>query len=270
MARKIGEKERALREARETQMVEESSFTRHSRMVRDAIGRGRRAFDDLAETLRECKETASWREKYDSFAEACDLEWGISRQHAHRLIQGLAIRDFLGVTNGDKPSKRHEVEGPKAVPANSLENAVPLEAHTRELAKVPEEKRAEVWQTAVDETGGAPTARAVREAAAAITPPSEVVEEDVVDPVEEWERCEREVLRLQAIVADFDGDLHTAHAGLSLRYSQLEARLADEARARREAERSAVYGTGALRKIREELGVERDREIIPAIRDLRR
>ena len=65
-------------------------------------------------------------------------------------------------------------------------------------------------------------------------------------------------------------DLAKEVANWSLKFDQLDGRLQLEMRQKAEAEKDAKYATGYLAKIRKELDVEKNAEIIGAIQDLRR
>jgi hypothetical protein len=256
---------RELREARASE-IEATPFERHSRKVRDAIHRGRVAFEDLGAALRACKDSGSWREKYTSWTDACEAEWGISRRHANRLIEGVRIMDLIGAGPVGPTSKNQdEVDGPKSLPAN--ERAV------RELGTVPDENKPEVAKRASEIAGGADTTAAdIRLAKRDVLPESEPEpepEHEEPDPWTEVARLEKENGRLEEVLEQIQtSDLAVEVATWSRRYAQLEARLNDQARLASEAQKTATYAQGQLRKIREALGVERDRDILPAIRGL--
>lgn len=87
----------------------------------------RRAGEALAEIKeRELYPDATW-EAY------LDRQWGISKRHAYRLIEGAAIAER--VTHGSLPSPE-------------------TERATRALSAVPEDQQSEVWAEAVARNGG--------------------------------------------------------------------------------------------------------------------
>lgn len=264
MPKGIGATEKRMRELREQNAaeVERSPFERHSSRVRGAIESGRRAFEELGAALRECKDSGSWREKYTSWSEACRSEWGISRQHADRLMQGVRIMELIGAAPMGAVSKNGgEVVGPKSLPVN--ERAV------RELADVPDEDKPDIATRAAEISGSDTFSAAdVRQAKEEGVPPPHVPEPEP-DPWKEVERLERENGRLEELVEQIQtSDLAVEVALWSKRYAQLEARLNDQARLASEAQKTATYTQGQLRKIRDLLGVGRDRDILPAIRGL--
>lgn len=82
---------------------------------------------------------------YGSWREYAMAEFGMSQSYAYRLLdQARVIR---------------EIEAASVSPIGELPN----EGQARELARVPEGERAEVWREAVERTGGRPTAAAIRE-----------------------------------------------------------------------------------------------------------
>lgn len=97
--------------------------------------------------LLETYETGAWGALgYASWREYAVDEFQFSERHAYRLLtQAQVIREIE--TGADCPI------GQK-----------PSESQARELAKIPEGQRAEVWQKVVDLTDGKPTAAAIREA----------------------------------------------------------------------------------------------------------
>jgi len=91
-----------------------------------------------------------------------------------------------------------------------------------------------------------------------------------VDPIAEWERAEKRIEELEALVASLQSnDLAREVAVWRQKYAQLEGRLHREMATRAEAEREAKYAKKKLAEIRRELGVVQDKDIIPAIQTLR-
>jgi hypothetical protein len=78
---------------------------------------------------------------YGTFEAYCQQRWQMSRAHAYRMIEAAEVVSPIGDT--DLP-----------LPAN--------EGQARELARVPEPDRAEVWAATVERTEGKPTAAAGR------------------------------------------------------------------------------------------------------------
>lgn len=109
------------------------------------IGAGLRTFVEVGTALAEVRDARLYRVEWDSFEAYCQARWRLTRKRAYDLMAGAEVVASLSPI-GDTPA-----------PAN--------EAQARELAKVEPEHRAEVWQRAVAETDGKPTAAAVERAA---------------------------------------------------------------------------------------------------------
>jgi hypothetical protein len=79
------------------------------------------------------------------------------------------------------------------------------------------------------------------------------------------------VERLTQVVESIQGDdVASELAKLSAKYAQLDARLSQVLTQYREAQNQATYQGKLLKEVRERLGVERNGEILPALRDLLR
>jgi len=97
----------------------------------EVISRNRAAFIEAGEALMAIRENfAAWglKDQHGTFEKYCRTKWGFSRQHASRLIQSSEVVSALSPI-GDKPK---------------------TESQARELARVPEAKRNEVWQEAAE------------------------------------------------------------------------------------------------------------------------
>lgn len=108
------------------------------------IERGLKTFIDVGQALAEIRDSRLYKGTHDTFEAYLEGRWGMSRAHAYRMISAAEVVSPMG-----------DIEAP---PTN--------ERQTRELAKVPEAERADVWREATERTGGKPTAAAVREVAA--------------------------------------------------------------------------------------------------------
>jgi hypothetical protein len=112
----------------------------------EVIGRGLNTFVDVGKALIAIRDTRLYRAEYPTFEDYCVHRWQISRTRGYELMQ--AARVVSEISNMGLPE-----------PTN--------DAQARELAKVPEEARGEVWQKVLDETDGKPTAAAIKSAARA-------------------------------------------------------------------------------------------------------
>lgn len=107
------------------------------------IENGLKTFHEVGAALLEIKEEKLYRVTHETFEEYCRERWGFTRMYAHHLMVSSKTVASLNVNHGIQ------------LPAN--------ERQARELAKVPEEERLAVWQQVLEETGGKPTAAAVRD-----------------------------------------------------------------------------------------------------------
>lgn len=109
------------------------------------IERAIKSYIELGDALTTIRDERLYREKYSNFEDYCQERWGFGRDYADRHITAAnAVLTIVGTG--------------LALPAN--------EGQARELAKVPEPEREQVWRETLDRTGGKPTAAAVREVAA--------------------------------------------------------------------------------------------------------
>lgn len=108
----------------------------------EVIGRGLQTFVEVGNALLTIRDDRLYRESHDAFEDYCRERWGFSRQRAQQLTSAAqAVTTIVGT---DLPA-----------PVN--------EGQARELARVPEDKRSEVWRETVARTEGRPTAKAIRE-----------------------------------------------------------------------------------------------------------
>ena len=108
------------------------------------IERGMKTFIEVGQALAAVRENRLYRADYDTFESYCQGRWGFTRQRAQQIT---AAADLVTTI----------VDAGLPAPTN--------EGQARELGKVPEPERAEVWKKTVERTEGKPTAAAVRESA---------------------------------------------------------------------------------------------------------
>ncbi len=117
------------------------------------IERGLKTFREVGAALTEIRDARLYRGGYDTFEDYLSARWAMQRAQAYRLIEASAVVGALSPI-GDTP-----------LPAT--------ESQARELARVPEEQRGEVWAAAVERNGGQPApARLVAEVAAEAVKPA--------------------------------------------------------------------------------------------------
>ena len=96
--------------------------------------------------------------------------------------------------------------------------------------------------------------------------PEDAEPEEEVDAAKEMEAMNAEILHLQEANASLaSDDLAKELSSWTEKYWALEGRYKQLLSHSNEAEKQATYGTRKLRQIREVLGVESDKEILPAI-----
>ena len=215
------------------------------------IERGMTTFVEVGAAVAKIREGRLYRATHATFEEYCRERWGWSRQRAHQLITASEVVGELASTTVDAPT---------------------TERQARELVVVPKDERPQVMATATERAkaaGRKVTAKDIREARA---PEPEVEHQaDEPDPLEEWGRCQREVERLTKLVASLEAsDAARELVAASAHIAGLEGRLAQAIVTKNEAERTAKTAVGWLAKIRKELGVEANSQIIDAIRDMKR
>jgi hypothetical protein len=106
------------------------------------IERGLKTFIDVGQALAEIRDSRLYRGTHETFEVYLEQRWQMSRSYAHRMIAAAEVVLPIGNIGLPTPS---------------------TESQARELAKVPEPERADVWREAVERTNGKPTAAAVRE-----------------------------------------------------------------------------------------------------------
>lgn len=110
------------------------------------IERGKHAFLEVGRALLVIRDERRYKERgFRNFDDYCHEHWGFSRTNANRLIEAAAVAEEVVSMDTSLPA-----------PANVRQ--------TRELAKVPEGERAEVWAEVVEQSQpGAITAASIRD-----------------------------------------------------------------------------------------------------------
>ncbi len=105
------------------------------------VERGLSTFLDVGRALLAIRDGRLYRDGHDTFESYCRERWGMSREYAFRLTQAAQVADVLPVGN---------------TPAS--------ERQARELAPLLDQPEAlrDAWQQANEQTGGKPTAAAIR------------------------------------------------------------------------------------------------------------
>jgi len=113
------------------------------------IERSPKDFVAVGGALAEIRDGRLYLESAETFEAYCQARWGFSRIRAYQLID--AARTALTM-----------VSSCLAAPTN--------ERQARELGKLPEDQREDVWRETLERTSGKPTAAAIREIAENPTP----------------------------------------------------------------------------------------------------
>lgn len=117
---------------------EQRTLAQHENTIR----RGLATFVEVGNALVAISEQRLYRAEFTTFEDYCRDRWGFSRQRAYQLT--AAAQTATTIVDSGLPS-----------PAN--------EGQARELARVPEPERVEVWREVVERTDGKPTAAAIRD-----------------------------------------------------------------------------------------------------------
>lgn len=112
--------------------------------------------------VHEIRERKLYRSEFESWDEFCDKTLGFTRRHVNRLISAAVLPELENLKTGP-------------IGPTSQAESVPItnEAQARELAKVPEAKRAEVLEKAA--AAGPVTAASIASAAAEVAPAAKPV-----------------------------------------------------------------------------------------------
>ena len=101
--------------------VELSTLDKHEAVIK----RGLNTFADVGNALLAIRDGRLYREQHGTFEDYCRERWGMSRIHAHRMIDAARVCDVLPI--GNKPTS---------------------ESQARPLARLPAEKQPEAWEAA--------------------------------------------------------------------------------------------------------------------------
>ena len=103
----------------------------------DAIRRGMQAWLAVCEALHTIRTKRLYREDYPNFGAYCREKWDLTDRHARNLANAWDV----ALTIDPDP-----LGNPEQLPQN--------ERQARELKRVPKDRRAEIWEAAVEAAGG--------------------------------------------------------------------------------------------------------------------
>lgn len=233
--------------------------------ARELTDRIRATGETFVSLLYEAHERRAWDALgYASWREYATEELNISQSRAYELLDVgrvvAAIEDA-----GGQISDASEI---------SSRDARHLKAHLPEVAGEIQERVAAGEEPEIVTREVLEEKRGERRAADRPAPPADDQEEgeeeqDAPDLVAELEHAHAEIRRLEALNDSLSAsDLGAEVKKLSEKYARLEGRLQQEITTRGEAQQQAQRQTKLLKDIRTALQVQRDAEILPAIKGL--
>ncbi|MGI8869947.1 MAG: hypothetical protein ACR2F6_14135 [Mycobacteriales bacterium] len=140
------------------------------------IDAGMTTFIEVGEALWRIRDGRLYRTTYATFEEYCHQRWGWTRGRSNQLIRAAEV--VHGVDTTASP---------------------PNERQARELVGLPPETAQEVWQAVVDDTGGRPTAAAVRDAREQVAPKPTTNRSAKVDAVRAYFATVKELREVIAV-----------------------------------------------------------------------
>lgn len=268
------------------------------------IKKGLETFIVVGASLDRIRSLRLFREDFETYEDYCESRWGFKASRARQLIG--AFRTVESLTSEVKPAneaqtrilnrvsveQRDEVwteivkSNPDA-PPTTAEIREAVERWEKKNGKAPEpeeeqEPETEVGTTEAEETQATEENTVVDAEFEVVEPekaenngpaePEEPTEEDFgIDFAAEVERLEGEVERLRSLLDDLETPDEEQKAKLvraSERIAGLEGALNLANTQKAEAAKEARYAKNQLKKVRDALGVERDRDILKAIEGL--
>lgn len=223
--------------------------------------------ESLWSLLLEAHERKAWTALgYDTWQGYVETEFGMHRRTSYKLLDQARVIAAIGEAAGVCPIGHIDISEYAARELKPVLPALTDEIRTRiEQGEKPAEAVRAVVKAKREERKTAPP---VQMAKPDVDPETGTTAEDVEpDPWEELKHERREVARLEAQVAALSATDQGAEVlKWTTMYAQLEGRLRQEMANGNEARRQATRQGATLKKIREALGVERDSEIIAALR----
>lgn len=116
--------------------------------LEEVIQEGLETFIEVGQALQRIKEERLYREDYDTWEQYVKQRWGMSYTYAYRHIRAADVAASLANWQGPVPK---------------------TEAQARPLARLDPDQRIQVWNTALEQSNGNPTAQDVQEATDRLT-----------------------------------------------------------------------------------------------------
>lgn len=167
------------------------------------IERGISAAVDMGRALATIRDRQLYRGEYITFADYCKERWNKSARHAYMLIEGFKVVEQLQMELAAVSNVNH---GSQDNSDNNYYNLPTKERQTRELAKLPTEARAEVWQEAQKDAGTKqPSGRQIRDTAAKLGATRQTVDDDRTSVVDAFfadpEPIVKQITKAEAVLA---------------------------------------------------------------------
>lgn len=173
--------------------------------IAQAILNWRDATIDLAAVIVEAKEREIWKLKYDSWNDFCQLECGITKRWANKLV--VASKAMVQIANFEPP-KVLQINGTSGNDVPTFDPQIPSVAAAVELASVPTENQPAVLASAV--SSGKVTAKSIAAAASVAVPIQDVkdIRKDAVgrtipaDVIADWDRAAKVASTLRGCASE--------------------------------------------------------------------
>lgn len=233
--------------------------------ARELTDRIRGAAVQLHDLLLEAYARGAWSALgYTSWREYATQELSISQSRAYRLLDQASVIAAIAEASGSEISQVGKIS---ALAASEIKDVLPdVTAAIQEKVAAGAEPT-EAVREAVTEAREAK--RDERFSAAVHDAPPEDDESDIVHTLEEQER------RIAELEADKESLQRAIDVGPAeelkrqrVMYAQLEGRLLQEITSHTAALEQAKYLSNLLKRIRDELGVAQNQQIMPAVRTL--
>lgn len=78
--------------------TERGALERNEAIIRDGV----KTFVQVGNALSEIRDDKLYRAKFDTFEDYCKVRWGMSRIHAHRMMESAEVMELLPI--GNKPT----------------------------------------------------------------------------------------------------------------------------------------------------------------------
>lgn len=222
------------------------------------------AADELYALVAESYEREAWRALgYANWREYAATEFNISKGHAYRLLnQGRVIEALQDVVDDVSPSGESPVVHVSEAAAREIRHVV---------VDVQDDVRERVSAGQAPQEAVAAAVEAHRRPAPVSTEADDGPDiEHAPDLVGELEAADREIARLNALVASLEkDDAHREITALHGQLAQLRARLDQALTTASEASKDATRNGDLLERIRKFLGVQKRADIMGALENLR-